>query len=449
MAQRSAFGLVIGGFVVALFAACGGTHATGGPAGDDDGGAGDPDAAPPPGLPCDVDAVLATHCRMCHSDPPQFGAPMPLTTWAALHRPSPSDPSSQVYQVVAKKVAADIDPMPPPPNPRLSAADQKTLSDWAAAGAPASNAVCAPVTGPPVTTPACADADKISLAPASPYAMPADLADQYVCWGVDLEKNPARHVTSFAPRIDNTKISHHVVLYESPDAFPATPAPCSAAAAIPWRIVFGWAPGASALTLPDDVGFPIGTTTPTHYVVQMHYSNPQHLTNQSDASGFDLCTGAPRANEADVVAFGTQSIKIPAAPPPGGVYSLACKYTVPSELGGIHFLAAMPHMHKLGVKMSTVLQPGGPSGTAPAVDLGTVPNFTFETQAWLPLKATAASGDVITTTCGWTNTTGVEVDFGEKTTDEMCYSFTMYYPRVQASPWSWAIPALGSTCSPL
>jgi cytochrome c551/c552 len=443
-ASRSAFGLV----VAAAFAACGGSKANDAPGDGLDGGASDPDAAPPPGLPCDVDAVLATHCRTCHSDPPQFGAPLPLTTWAALHRPSPSDPSSQVYQVVAKKIADDLDPMPPSPNPRLSAADRKTLADWVAGGAPSSSVVCPPLPPQASTALACADADKVSLAPASPYAMPAELGDQYVCWGVDLMKNPARQVTAFAPRIDNTKISHHVVLYETPDTVSPTPTPCKSAASLPWRMVFGWAPGVSALTLPDDVGYPIGTTTPTHYVVQMHYSNPQHLTGQTDASGFDLCTGAPRANEADVLAFGTQSIKIPPQPPPGGVYSLACKYTVPSELAGLHLLAAMPHMHKLGVRMSTVLKPAAAGGGALA-DLGTQPNFTFETQAWLPLSATIATGDVVTTTCGWTNTTGVEVDFGEKTTDEMCYSFTMYYPRVQASAWSWAIPAISSTCTAL
>jgi hypothetical protein len=44
------------------------------------------------------------------------------------------------------------------------------------------------------------------------------------------------------------------------------------------------------------------------------------------------------------------------------------------------------------------------------------------------------------------NPTDATVSFGETTAEEMCYSFTVYYPKIQASFWSWAIPAMGSTC---
>jgi hypothetical protein len=277
--------------------------------------------------------------------------------------------------------------------------------------------------------------------------MPAESRDQYVCWGADVAQNPAKHVTSFAPRIDNTKIVHHVVLYDAPAAYSSTPTPCSAATSLDWRMVYGWAPGGNALELPPDVGYPIGGAQPSHYVVVMHYSNPQKLTGGKDASGIDLCTGPPRPNEADVMAFGSSSFKIPAQPPPGGVFSLDCALTLSSLFTGRHVFAAMPHMHKLGVRMSTTLTPkaGGPDE-----DLGTQPNYSFDTQAWLPISATMNEGDVIHTRCGWTNTTGAEVRFGQNTADEMCYSFTMYYPRVVTPYWSWVLPAgpapLGATC---
>jgi hypothetical protein len=402
-------------------------------------------------LPCDVDAILAKNCWACHSDPPQFGAPMSLMTWDALHAPAPTDRSRSVYELVPERIANDAAPMPPPPSARLGDADRKTLTDWASTGAPSSSVAC---DGTGAATPPsmldCKGGERVSLTPGSAYTMPADVGDQYVCWGMDLAKNPAAHITAFGPRIDNTTIVHHVVLYESPTAFPAAPAPCSAASSFSWRIVFGWAPGVKSLELPPDVGFPIGTTTPTHYVVQMHYSNARHLAGQVDSSGFDLCTGPPRANEADVLAFGTQDIHIPPAPPAGGVYSLACSLTVPAQAAGIHMIAAMPHMHKLGVRMSTILTPK--AGGDP-VDLGTTPSFSFDTQTWYPLgdRAVSAAGDVITTTCGWTNTTGAEVNFGEKTSDEMCYSFTMYWPRITYPGWSWVAPALsppiGAACT--
>jgi hypothetical protein len=105
--------------------------------------------------------------------------------------------------------------------------------------------------------------------------------------------------------------------------------------------------------------------------------------------------------------------------------------------------------------MSTVLLAGGATGAS--TDLGTITGWRFDSQAWLGIKgapadtgAIARTGDVIKTRCEWKNTTGANVKFGEKTADEMCYSFTIYYPKVKAPAglWSWALPAATSQCQP-
>jgi hypothetical protein len=200
--------------------------------------------------------------------------------------------------------------------------------------------------------------------------------------------------------------------------------------------------------MPPEAGFPLKTTGATHYVVQMHYANPLALVGEKDSSGFDLCTSAPRAYEADVLAFGTQQFTIPAG---AASFSKTCSITVPAQLSGIHLIASMPHMHKLGTSMSTQLFAGGAGGAAS--DLGTIASWSFNTQAWLPIPSPPGqtgiitkTNDVITTRCAWSNSTGVDVPFGEKTSQEMCYSFTVYYPRVAAPVWSWAIPAATSQC---
>ncbi len=404
----------------------------------------------PSGLPCDVDAVLAQNCLKCHAEIPQFGAPMPLTTWDALHAAARSDGTKSVYELVPVRIANDDQPMPPPPNPRLSAADRKVVTDWVAAGAPRGPAACEGTTPPEQPTTSLACTPGLSLAPATPYVMPTDAGDQYVCFGVDVKATTPTHITALDPKIDNTKIVHHVVVYESPDAYSKTPTPCSPSAALTWRMVLGWAPGVKGLELPPEAGFPIAMSGEgTHYVVQMHYSNPQHLVGEKDASKIDLCTSPPRKYEADVLAFGTQQFTIPAAPPPGGVFTRDCTLKVTERYAGLHLFTAMPHMHQIGTAMSTTLKPG--AGGA-LVDLGTQPSFDFNTQAYLPISATTAAGDVIRTRCSWSNTTGAEVRFGEKTADEMCYSFTMYYPRIRSELWSWAAPALppaygGATCT--
>ncbi|MBX3228156.1 MAG: peptidylglycine alpha-amidating monooxygenase [Labilithrix sp.] len=433
---------------VIVAAACGGTSAEA-PAGPSQAGVIDLDGGPiqttpdgPSGLPCDVDAILTTHCRKCHARPPQYGAPMPLLGWDDLQAPTPSG-GKKVHEMVLSKVANDDAPMPPAPNARLSEAEKKTLSDWSAAGAPRSAESCATTPPPPppdpVTGLSCTP--NKTLAPAAPYEMPESAGDQYVCWGVDVTADTPTHIVGFAPRIDNTTITHHVVMYEAPSSYPSTPQPCDASAAVTWRMVLGWAPGISGVELPPEAGFPIAPAG-THYVVQMHYSNPQRLKGEKDSTKIEVCTAPPRQHEADVLAFGSQSFTIPAAPPPGGVFTRECSITVPSFFAGIHLFAAMPHMHKIGHAMTTTLTR---QGGAP-IDLGTMTSYDFNAQRWLPIDAVTQSGDVIRTDCSWKNTTGAPVKFGEKTADEMCYSFTMYYPRIASTLWSWGLPAQTASC---
>jgi hypothetical protein len=402
-------------------------------------------------LPCDVERVLASKCRNCHSASPQFGAPMPLVTLADLHRDAPSVASKKVFDLVASRVSDDAHPMPPAPNARIGSADREVFASWASAGAPAGEgAACGDTTTGSNVPASVTCTPDLHVAPAKSYAMPATSGDDYVCYGVDISRPVPTHVTGFAPRIDNAKIVHHVVLFESDAAYTPTPTRCNPSGSLKWRMVMAWAPGGKGLELPPAAGFPLKTDAEgkTHYVVQMHYSNPQGLANQSDTSGFDLCTSAPRPNEADVLAFGTQSIEIPAG---AAAYEKDCSITVPDMIAGtsgIHLLAAMPHMHKLGASMSTTLLAGGPTG--PSTDLGTVNNYQFDTQAWVNLNdSIAKKGDVIRTRCVWNNSTKSVVKFGEATTDEMCYSFTVYYPKVKPTtglPWSWVVPALTSKC---
>jgi hypothetical protein len=405
-------------------------------------------AGGPSGLPCDVEKVLAQHCQKCHAASPQFGAPMPLMTWENLNARALTDESKKVYELIPLKINDDAKPMPPSPNERLSAADRKTLSDFATAGAPRGPDSCENVTPPGTINPKVSCTPDLTLSPSEPWEMPQDTTDEYVCWGIDLTRPTPTHITAFVPKIDNTELVHHVVMYEASSSYSAKPTPCSGGSALSWRMVLGWAPGAQGIELPPEAGFPIATTGATHYVVQMHYSNLTKKAGLKDTSKIELCTSPPRKFDADVMAFGTQNFKIPPAPPPGGEYKLECTLNIPSQFAGLHLFTAMPHMHKLGSSMKTELIPA--SGGAP-IDLGTMPKFDFASQSWLPIKnAVTAGGDKIVTTCGWKNDRGVEVSYGEKTEDEMCYSFTMYYPRIQSALWSWAAPAgpppIGATC---
>ncbi len=106
----------------------------------------------------------------------------------------------------------------------------------------------------------------------------------------------------------------------------------------------------------------------------------------------------------------------------------------------MHAIAAFPHMHQLGTSIWTKKNPGTDD-----IDLGKNDPWDFNNQPFLPIDATIKPGDKIETRCEWNNTTAHEVKAGEATEDEMCFSFTMYYPRATSFK-SWLVPAAVSQC---
>jgi len=393
----------------------------------------------PTGLPCDVDKVIDQNCRKCHSAPPKFGAPLPLITHENLTAPAAGDATKKVYDLVKSRVHSDAAPMPPPPNARLSDADKKTIDDWIAAGAPKSDVACGGTPGDGGVVTALDCKPDLTIKPASAWTMPKTEGNEYVCYGVDVDTAVDKHIVALAPRVDNPKIVHHVLIFAADTAYPSTPQKCSSGGSLAWRLMFGWAPGGKNMVMPPEAGYAVKKGTTNHYVVQVHYNNAQGLEGETDTSGFELCTAPPRQYEADVLVFGTTTIDLP----PNSQVEKTCSVTVPSALAGKKIFAAMPHMHELGTAIDTKLYPGG--NGAP-VDLGTAAKWDFQTQYWLPLSAELKTNDVVKTRCAWKNTTGQKVKFGENTEDEMCYSFTMYYPKIDSALWSWQIPAYTSQC---
>jgi hypothetical protein len=272
------------------------------------------------------------------------------------------------------------------------------------------------------------------------WAMPQNEPDLYVCYGIDINLAQKRHVTAVAPRIDNSQIVHHMLLYQTDSQVSSTPSPCSVGGGQGWRLLSVWAPGGGALELPPEAGLPIDGAT--NYVVQIHYSNLTKLAGETDSSGFSLCTTEElRPNEADILAFGTMKFSIP----PAGKLDVTCDFNIPAGLQATKIIGGMPHMHLLGKEISTVVKPGG-SG-AP-IDIGTRTPWDFNNQYWDKLDVTVKGGDKVTTRCYWENPTSQSVGFGEDTSDEMCYSFALYYPRIEAAQWNWMLPAALSQCQP-
>ncbi len=391
-------------------------------------------------LPCAIARIVAERCQECHSATPVAGAPMALVSAADFRAPAKSDPSRSVGQLVLERLANDHDPMPPTPRPRVEGAELATLTAWIESGAPKGEACDGPLPdgGSPLTPLSC-DPDVHSM-PASPYEIPAGGSDLVVCYGFSLNASSKRHLTGFAPRVDNAVVLHHMSLLQADEAFSTTPVPCPDSGGMAsWRVVYGWAPGADAFELPKEAGF--AADPGAHFVVQLHYVNSS-ATAQSDSSGFSLCSDSELRNfDADIMAFGTHEFTIP----PHGSESVTCNVAVPPTGATTRLFAAFPHMHRLGTSISTR---AFPAGGGSAVDIGSVAQWSFDYQSWQSIDYVLSPGDVVRTKCAWNNPYSHGVGFGPGTDDEMCYSFVMYFPRIEDPAWHWVLPALYSECEP-
>jgi hypothetical protein len=102
-------------------------------------------------------------------------------------------------------------------------------------------------------------------------------------------------------------------------------------------------------------------------------------------------------------------------------------------------------MHQLGTSIST--KKLGVNG-APDVDMGTRSSWDFQNQYYLPIDGTLGPNDTVRTRCVWNNPSDTTVSYGSRTEDEMCFSFTMYWPKITNPLWSWPSIPLRTICHP-
>ena len=87
-----------------------------------------------PGLPCEIHALLKSHCQGCHSASAKNG--VPLMTRADLTAPSKVDANSPVWKRVIERMASSERPMPPMGKGNPVTEDElATFEAWAESGA--------------------------------------------------------------------------------------------------------------------------------------------------------------------------------------------------------------------------------------------------------------------------------------------------------------------------
>ncbi len=448
-----------------------GTSSTGGAAGS---------AVVDDELPCKVRELLASRCQQCHSEPTVYGAPMPLVRRTDLVKLALTDPSTTVGAKAVERMKDDKNPMPQPPNPRATQAEIDTLTAWVSAGMPVTHDSCSGQGGAAGSTSAggggtgntagtgtagtgtagtgaagtgaggsppvggtCVP-DQIVRA-SKPWTIKQDAVDQYVCFGGSIPASTSkRQITEVYVDIDNKSHAHHLCIYDmGTKAVSTEPKTCSAgSAALSGKLLYCWAPGADAETLPAAAGFPLEAGVATNILIEMHYSNIQAAPESVDNSGATFCTTDQlRPNDADVMAFGSPSFSLP----PHQKTTVQSTWTVPNGIfpnGEVKLIRGWPHMHLLGVGQNTIAM----RGDTMVGDLGSTSTYSFQNQISYPLDITLKTGDTITTKCLFDNHTDSTVSYGENTQSEMCYNFVTYYPRITNKQWVWAAPGyLGKT----
>jgi hypothetical protein len=372
---------------------------------------------------CQVKAILDAKCIACHTTPLAAGAPFPLAKYEDLIAAHPSKPGKKVFERVGVRVHADksqLESLPVmPPGAQLPAASLAVIDDWVKAGAPAGeNPTCAGAPGAAgadagVATgtgtwplPECDQVYKITAAgtgTAGQSVPPGQEVHPQISvpapWGS--EKVQA---IAFKTITDNPKVLHHWIL-NGGGAF-----------------LTGWAPGEDGIRLMSpDVGMdmPSGSLR-----LDMHYNSLQATKTELDKSGVEICVVKSAKFRKNHAAVTMGLATFPNIPAGATNYENKASFTV-SGTQPITLLSASPHAHQLAVRMLFTVKKK--NGTL--ITMHDMP-FMFGEQKSFKLDppVVVEAGDVINTSCFYTNKTGKAVMFGENTGNEMCFNFALYYP---------------------
>jgi hypothetical protein len=406
--------------------------------------------AGPATVPCDVADVVSNNCTTCHAATPKFGAPMPLMAQADFQAPAKSDPTKKVYQVMPERLnAVDITRrMPPASGNALPAAGLAALNTWLTGGAqPVATGGCAihePTAGTTTmpTSPGGTETPTMgTTAPGNarsggatdtpqdyndpmmqcfefrahapgdmkaPYSVSTQ-PDQYTNFQFMPPWKGMMYARSFQPLDGNAQVIHHWLLYKDSVAVTDGDVGVSTGAHPEGELVHGWAPGGSALYFDPDVGFEMPGDV--GYTLETHHNNTTGAA-APDNSGVQVCvTPTVPKNVASLSWLGTDSIS-------GTSASGVC---TPTSNVPIQIIGVSPHMHLKGRHMSVILtRANGMQET-----IHDAP-FDFQYQHSYMANFKIMPGDSIKTTCDYSAPTS----FGEGTNDEMCYAFTLYYPKL-------------------
>lgn len=274
------------------------------------------------------------------------------------------------------------------------------------------------------------------------YTVPA-VPTTYMCTPFAVPTDARRHIVAFQGEA-TTPMVHHMLVYSCSGPPPVAIGETYECWSMDWSCqtftAISWAPGWSYTEFPAAAGMAVGQgpNAPTHYVLQVHYSNLESESGVVDASGFRVwMTKQLRPHDIGTFVLGSTGFVIPPRQREVTVVNTcpgSCTQRAPQPLTLIY---SFLHMHQLGSAIKTQHIRNG----VELRPLGSRSHWDFNFQGAMPVPpadptSTLLPGDSLITTCSWDSSgTNRYTTFGEATWDEMCFNFLSYYPLVPTIDW--------------
>ena len=376
----------------------------------------------PTELPIAGQKLLTERCGVCHGSTPQYGAPYSLNNLEELT--SNEEGLRHLERSVARLLEGT---MPPAGQPSPTPEEAQAFIDWATCGnggtyvtPPGGFEVDRPVYQGPASAPANALYTDY-IAPNTPVS--PDQADDYQCFIFKGPSDPEldeagqpRSILRFEPVIDEARVVHHIVLYETDRDLNEDGEGVSCGAGL-GAAIYAWAPGQPPLHFREG-GLVSGDEK--RYVLEIHYNNGARLEGLSDSSGVRIYHSSLVEPQIDMMTMGPEGFVLP----PRQRTEVQGDCLVEQEL---EIVAMMPHMHEIGVELSAHILPAGQSDEWE--DLINLSGWDFNAQLVYDGEARRLyPGDRVRTRCLFENEGNSPRSYGPFTEDEMCYHFVYVTP---------------------
>jgi len=197
--------------------------------------------------------------------------------------------------------------------------------------------------------------------------------------------------------------------------------------------VIAWSLGQIGKDWLDDYALPFGEGYFRCLYLQVHYNNPQIVTNtKPDYSGLAITytTQSPTYDIGTIIMVPSfDSIKIPPLTPAYSMHTElpeSCTNLLPHP---IHLVQYFPHMHQLGQKIWLKHIRDGEEQPEIYRD----EHFDYRRQQNFEINTTLLAGDKLEAHCTWNSLLYNKTDNtygGEAAHQEMCFTSIKYYPAI-------------------